>query len=472
MQAVDLEHGTSSAVVAERPVSAEGAGGVRDQQRLRLIAAMIEVVGENGYQGTTVARVIERAKVSRKTFYEHFANKRECLLDASDVILAEGLRRMQDAYREADSLAGRADAAIRAIFTAAIENPAALRLSVTEVTAAGPVGIERRWQSLLRFESFIQDALGPQAKQGAVFDAMLMAIVGGVSRVLYRRVRRGEHSTLLPSIPDLVVWATSYYPPTALASLQLIDSAGREVTAHPLTGGRAPGTLAPHAVLRRRRGLPRGDQNVSAAFVAHNQRERILDAVVKLTASRGYTDLKVEDVATEAAVSMHALYEHFADKEDAFLVAYEVGHCKCLGVVERAYAAESDWRLGVRAGIDALFWFLASEPMFGHIALIDVLTVSPQSAQRSDIGITAFAQMLVPRADQIAARPPAVVVEAIAGGLFALCLSYALQGRLAAVTELVPVATYFALAPFIDHREAAKIAAAATPLPADVATVG
>jgi hypothetical protein len=100
--------------------------------------------------------------------------------------------------------------------------------------------------------------------------------------------------------------------------------------------------------------------------------------------------------------------------------------------------------------------------MFAHIALIDVLTVSPQSAHRSDIGLTAFAQMLVPRAGSTTAAPPAVVIEAIAGGLFALCLSYALQGRLSAVTELIPVATYFALAPFLDHREAATIAAAGT----------
>ena len=62
-----------------------------------------------------------------------------------------------------------------------------------------------------------------------------------------------------------------------------------------------------------------------------------------------------------------AFYEHFADKEDAFLVAYEVGHGKALASVERAYMAESDWRLAVRAGIGALFGFLASEPSFAHI---------------------------------------------------------------------------------------------------------
>jgi AcrR family transcriptional regulator len=429
---------------------------VRAAPRLRLIAAMIEVVGESGYVGTTVARVIERAGVSRKTFYEHFANKQACLLDASDVILADGVRRMRTAFEEADSLRERADAAIRAVFEATIENPGALRLSVVEVAAAGPIGVARRWQALLRFEDCIRDALEPEIEQTTVSDSVLRAIVGGLNWTLYRRVRRGEQAKLLPLVPDLVTWAISYYPAAGDDSLRSIEDSGSQAVSHPLSGGRAPGTLAPHPVLRRRRGLRRGDQSISPVFVAHNQRERILDAVANLTASRGYGELRVEDIALEAAVSMHALYEHFENKEDAFLVAYEVGHSKCLTVVERAYAAETDWRFGVRAGIAALLSFLASEPVFAHIALIDVLTVSPQSAERSDVGIAAFAQMLIPRPATV--DPPGVVVEAIAGGIFGLCLSYALQGRLSTLTELTPVATYLALSPFLDHDEAAQIA--------------
>ena len=121
-----------------------------------------------------------------------------------------------------------------------------------------------------------------------------------------------------------------------------------------------------------------------------------------LTARDGYASLKVEEIAEQAAVSLVAFYEHFADKEDAFLVAYEVGFGKALAVVERAFAAESDWRQAVRAGIDALFGFLASEPAFAQIALIDALIVTPHTAERSTESVSAFARMLVPgeRADR------------------------------------------------------------------------
>src|SRR6195256_1200113 len=60
----------------------------RDQvlasQRGRMLAAMAEAVAEKGYVGTAVADVIERAGVSRETFYEHFSSKEDCFLAAYD----------------------------------------------------------------------------------------------------------------------------------------------------------------------------------------------------------------------------------------------------------------------------------------------------------------------------------------------------------------------------------------------------
>ena len=53
-------------------------------QRGRMLAAIAEAVAEKGYAATTVADVVGRAGVSRKTFYEHFADKEECFLAAWD----------------------------------------------------------------------------------------------------------------------------------------------------------------------------------------------------------------------------------------------------------------------------------------------------------------------------------------------------------------------------------------------------
>ena len=160
----------------------------------------------------------------------------------------------------------------------------------------------------------------------------------------------------------------------------------------------------------------------------HSQRERILDAVTNLTARSGYAALTVEGIAAEASVSLQAFYEHFSDKEDAFLVAFEIGQDKALALVERAYDAQPDWRYGVRAGISALFGFLAGEPAFAHMAMIDVLaaterTIGAGVQGRGPLRADAAPR---PRARPQGLRPPEVTVQAIGGGLFELMLHHAL----------------------------------------------
>jgi AcrR family transcriptional regulator len=429
------------------------------QQRRRLALAMIEAIEASGYRETRVADVISRAGVSRKTFYEHFDNKQDCLLSTFDAIAAQLAQRVEQVFRETDGWPDRIEAAIGALFASAIENPGALRISLLEIATVGPPGIKRRERAMTRYERFLHDAMSLAPGEGTIPDNVLKAIVGGFNRVLYRRVPGGDATELLDLIPDLTHWAGSYYPsPRAiLAEPKRLPRAQRAALA--LDGGRAPGTLAPHPLLGGRRGLARGDQNVSRSFVVQSQRARILDAVADLVASDSYGALKVEDIAERAAVSLVAFYEHYADKEDAFLVAYEVGHGNALASVERAYASEDDWRLAVRAGIAALFRFLATEPSFAHIALLDAMIATPRTAERARIGVGAFARLLVPGAEQTHGLvPPAVTVEAIAGGLFELALHYALEGRIAELPELVPTATYIALAPFVGGEEAAQVA--------------
>jgi AcrR family transcriptional regulator len=418
---------------------------------------MVDAIGERGYRTTTVADVIRRAGASRKTFYKHFGNKQDCFLATYDLVSERATRRLAKAYREADGWPECVEAAIGALLGAAIENPGALRLATVEIGAAGPAGIERRERSIARYERFICDAMELAPGKGRMSETAARAVVGGLYRILGHRVSGGGRSKLLEVVPDLVAWATSYYPtPPGLAESRPRRAPTRDF----LEGGRAPGTLSPHSPFSVRRGLARGNQNVSRSFVVHSQRERILDAVASLVAAKGYAAVGVDDIADEAAVSLKAFYEHFVDKEDAFLVAYELGHARCLALVERAYAAQPDWRRAVSAGLATLFKFLASEPAFAHIALVDALTASSRTAERSNAGIRAFAQMLVPGMEEAPGytRPPLVTIEAIAGGVFELCLQYSIQGRIHDLPALTSDATYIALTPFIGARQAVRVA--------------
>jgi AcrR family transcriptional regulator len=433
---------------------------VSANQRARMIQATIDVVAEKGYAELTVANVIAQAGVSRRAFYEHFANREECFLAAYDSIMADSSQAVGRIFERSDALLENVQGTLEELFARAIRRPGALRMLMVEIGAAGPEGIRRREQLGAAHEQALREHLGLAPGPGPIPNPVLRGVVGGIGAVLYTHVhQRRRERQLMEEIPSLVRWAMSYWPAPA-SMLDLVDPAPDTLARNPIRG-RAPGTLSLGAASSRRRKLVGGESGISPLYVAHSQRERILDAVANLTAAGGYAALTVEGIAAEAAISLQAFYEHFPSKEEAFLVAYEIGHDKGLALVEQAYEAQADWRLGVRAGIVALFDFLAAEPAFAHMALVDAAAATERVTERASKGVSAYAQMLLPGFAEAPAHlgPSTITIEAITGGLFELCLHHALQRRMHELPLLVPRATYFALAPFVGAAAAGELAA-------------
>jgi AcrR family transcriptional regulator len=251
---------------------------------------------------------------------------------------------------------------------------------------------------------------------------------------------------MLALSPEVAMWASRYIlEPAVQPSLGSVTP-----TLALAAGGRAPGTLSLTSRAIERRGLPRGEGNVSRSFVVHNQRERILDALANLSAAKGYGATTIPEIVREAAVSVQAFYEHFSGKDDAFLVAYEIGHRKALAIVERAYESQEDWPTAVRAGVAALLDFLASEPSYAHLALIDALTASPKAATVAHEGMNGYAGMLEPGLELSGEdHPPApVAVEATACVLLELCFVYVADERARELPALTEFACDLALRPF------------------------
>ena len=303
--------------------------------------------------------------------------------------------------------------------------------------------------------------LQQEAPHGTVPDAVVRAVVGGLSRILYSRVRHGRRAELRQLVPDLMRWVTCYRPvPAALAAAdeheqEILTSRPQEVL---IKGGRAPGTLASSS--GGDLGLLRGMTNVLRSFALHSQRERIVDAVANLTAAGGYADLTVEKIASEAAMSLQTFYEHFKSKEEALLFTYEVGHTRGLALVERAYAAQTDWPRGVRAAIGALMQYLGSEPAFARLALLNMLIATPRTAERANAGISEYLSVLEPGFEETSEhrKPPAITIEAVGGGLSELMYNCVMRDRVQDMPSMTKHATYVALAPFVGPEEAGKVA--------------
>ena len=118
---------------------------VWQSQRGRLLAAMAAAVAEKGYARVAVADVVERAGVSRKTFYEQFANKEACFLAAYDAAVELVLRAIDEALDD-DAPDPMAAAAVgtRAYLATLAANPDFARTFLVEVLAAGAEARERR----------------------------------------------------------------------------------------------------------------------------------------------------------------------------------------------------------------------------------------------------------------------------------------------------------------------------------------
>jgi AcrR family transcriptional regulator len=129
--------------------------------------------------------------------------------------------------------------------------------------------------------------------------------------------------------------------------------------------------------------LPRGPHSLSREEVAASQRARMLLAMANAAAEKGYPHATVADVIAAAGVSRATFYEHFADKEDCFVAAFDAG-------VEIMLAAMEDTLAGAEGTpverlddvLAAYLGLLAAEPAFARVFLVEVYAAGPRAIER------------------------------------------------------------------------------------------
>jgi AcrR family transcriptional regulator len=178
-------------------------GQVTEIQRGRMLAAAIDAVDEVGYAGMTVAQVIGRARVSRKTFYDVFADREDCFLAAFDQALEQGGELLREAYEAEDSWGEGVRAALARLLVAMDEEPALTRLVVVEALAAGERVLERRAEAFAALAEVIDRG---REEPGALDPPEVTAegVVGAVFAVLHARVLESGETPLLRLLGPLM----------------------------------------------------------------------------------------------------------------------------------------------------------------------------------------------------------------------------------------------------------------------------
>jgi AcrR family transcriptional regulator len=212
-----------------------------------------------------------------------------------------------------------------------------------------------------------------------------------------------------------------------------------------------PGGRQPHQLPPGRHGLPR-------SVVAHNQRERILDAVAEVVSLGGYAQMSVEDIVVTAGVSRRTFYDHFKSKEDVFLDAYDAVVAQVVATVQEAFAANTTFEDRVRECLGAFLGFVASEPAFADMCIVEVMVAGPRAVERRNLAMRAFVALIEQGAKEIkgAHKPPPLAAETIVGGIYEVVYSRILQGEGAQLPALLPDLAYSLLVPFVGPEAAGK----------------
>ncbi len=169
---------------------------VSEIQRARLLAAMTQVVSERGAGNVTVARVVARSGVSRRTFYELFEDREDCFLAAFDGAIARIASEVVPAYEGGTRWREKIRAALIALLEVLDDDPGMGRLVIVETLGAGPRALERRRRVLAQVIAAVDE--GRLEAKGSDGPPPLTAegVVGAVFSLVHSRLlacpRTGE----------------------------------------------------------------------------------------------------------------------------------------------------------------------------------------------------------------------------------------------------------------------------------------
>jgi AcrR family transcriptional regulator len=407
---------------------------------------MIELSAERGYNAVTVTELCSYAGVSPATYNEQFSAKDDCFLAAYRAC-AEGVFAPMRAVTTNGDWVGAIRQALDALLSALEEDPDAGRLLFIEALGAGAAIRAARGYVLEEFERRLEEMLERTPPDEPALDVPLMAVVGALRHIISRHLRTRREDQLPALLDDGLLWLSSYAVPGARERW----STSRDALLAPAE--------APAVVEFSPETLPPGTSGLSPSVVARSQRTRLIHATAEVMTAKGYQGATIADIVAAARVARPVFYEHFADKEGAFLEAQQHPTQFIIDRCAEAYFSAEQWPQRMWRQLRTLLHLIAGNPTLSHLRLVECYAAGPQAIRRAEEVTRSFGIFLEegyfyrPEARAL----PRLSSQAIAGAIFEIIQRLVEAERWGELPRHLPQLTYIAIAPFTGAQEAIEL---------------
>lgn len=402
---------------------------VAEHQRARIHNAVVEIVGEHGYEAATIREIARLAGVSSRALYQHYESKEDCFLRTHEAVVRLVVRRMLAAQSEWDGWRGRLRATFEAFSGELGREPRLGRLLLVEAYSAGPDAIGQVRRAERTFEARIAECFIGAEEEIAVSPLLVKAIAFGMLHLMRSRLLEQREVDVRDLSISLFEWAVSLCSDPATEETEL-DRQGANLRMPP---GEPSGTSTDQGDGARD---PVGD------------RALIFDAVSKLVLSDGYCDLTIPAVCLAAGLSRRRFQLQYTKLADCFVDAAELRIGRAFARAEEAATdlESSTWERRVESSLSSLCHSVASDRALQRLGFDEVLCPGPR-------GLATCGQA-VERVRALIAGPAAgggtgddVSTEASAGAIWGLLGSLVADGCRWGPSQTAQTAAFLALAP-------------------------
>jgi AcrR family transcriptional regulator len=402
---------------------------VARNQQARLHGAMIEAVARNGYAGTSVKEVIALAGVSRRSFYELFANKQECFLATFDVVAARELRRASDACAAAGKIPeDRLAAALAGCERSVRTERKSLSLMLLDAPAAGSAGNVRLCRASAALERLLDGCLQRGWGAGPLPAPLLRGVSGALQWSLAQELRQPQEGKV--SLADELLRFTLSFAegPGAAVAERMAVRLRRRV-----------GTLSTAA-----------PQPTASAADAPS---RLLESALRLACGPDRSELTAARLCDGGRVAIELFFELFESAEQCRMAAFEMVGREALGAVGDRELDGEEWSRAVHARCERLLGYLAARPLHAVALVSGAFAAGEDTLER-------HLQLCESLGAALLRGAPATVctgsASAALGALFQLVCSQLASGRAGLLGALGDHLGYVLLAPALGARAAGE----------------